>query len=60
LYLALSIKLIAIFGVLKITAFAGRFMPVLSVEVATSTSSVLFLKPFSMIDFSSLVSPEWW
>jgi len=50
----------AIFGVLKITAFAGRFMPVLSVEVATSTSSVLFLKPFSMIDFSSLVSPEWW
>jgi hypothetical protein len=50
----------AILGVLKITAFAGRFIPVLKVEVATRTRSVLFLKPFSIMAFSSLVSPEWW
>ena len=58
LYFALSIKAKAILGVLKITAFAGRLMPVLRVEVATSASSIPFLKPLSIIYFSSFVSPE--
>lgn len=60
LYLAQSISLFAIIGVLKITTLAGRLMPVLNVEVATRTNKVPYLYPFSIIDFSSFVSPEWW
>jgi len=41
------------------TAFAGKFIPVLNVDVATSTKSVPCLYPFSIITFSSFVSPEW-
>jgi len=37
LYLAQSISYLAINGVLKMTAFAGRLIPVDSVEVATRT-----------------------
>lgn len=40
LYLALSIKFMAMYGVLKITAFAGKFIPVDKVEVATKTNSI--------------------
>ena len=58
LYFALSINYIAIFGVLKITALAGRFIPVLKVDVATRINKVPFLNPLSIILFSSLVRPE--
>ena len=40
LYLALSISDMAIFGPLKITAFAGKLIPVLSVLVAHKTSKL--------------------
>jgi len=41
LYFAQSMKELSISGVLKITAFAGKLIPVLRVEVATNTNSVL-------------------
>lgn len=60
LYLAQSIYLVAINGVLNITTLAGRLIPVLNVDVATRTSSMPYLYPLSIIDFSSFVNPEWW
>jgi hypothetical protein len=42
------------------TALAGKLMPVLNVDVATSISRYPFLYPLSIINFSSLVKPEWW
>ena len=40
------------------TAFDGKFTPVLKVDVATSTSKMPRRYPPSMIIFSSLVRPE--
>jgi hypothetical protein len=45
-------------GALKMTAFAGRLMPVERVEVAVMTSMIPFQNPLSMISLSSPVSPE--
>ncbi len=58
LYFAESMSDCAIKGDLKMTAFAGRLMPVLRVEVATRTYRVPCLYPFSIIVFSSFVKPE--
>jgi hypothetical protein len=43
LYLAASIMLIAMNGVLRITALAGRLIPVLSVDVATRHNKTPYL-----------------
>lgn len=45
LYLAASISWFAMNGPLKITALAGKLIPVLKVEVATKTSSTPVLYP---------------
>jgi hypothetical protein len=58
LYLAQSINDFAINGVLKMTAFAGRLIPVDKVDVATNTYKVPYRYPFSIIDFSSVERPE--
>ena len=59
LYFALVMIDIAIKGVLKMTAFAGRLIPVESVEVATIINSTPDRNPLSIISFSSFVRPEW-
>jgi len=45
-------------GPLKMTALAGRLMPVLRVLVAQSIKSEPSLNPLSTISLSSVVRPE--
>jgi hypothetical protein len=56
--LALSSNCLPIYGPLIITAFAGRFIPVLRVHVANKIKIVPSLNPLSKISLSSDVNPE--